>query len=66
MWKGFTLTHTDDVAYGWYESWKWFGAYTWIFTDRVGSGMCLTLHTKPDTVTLPLVPEDTFILFPGQ
>ena len=50
MWTGFIYRDTSDEVSrkGWWEKWKKFADYEWIFTESTPSGACLILTTTRD------------------
>jgi hypothetical protein len=67
MWTGFVYRDTSDEVSreGWWEKWKRFDDYDWVFTESKPTGVCIILTTTPDgkddpkTWRLKAADEDT-------
>ncbi len=46
MWRGFYFFDGDSERYDWYEKWKRFRDYHWVFKDGHGTGCCIILSNK--------------------
>ena len=49
MWECFHYSDTSDeiAREGWWEKYKNFWHYEWVFKDGHGSGACIRLSTRP-------------------